>query len=330
MIRKTPYPTEKLILNYQPINLTKVGGTIETAVFQEPKLLEYMIKFPKGFKFPPGFHKINNNKDETTLTFSENHSGKNEIIFTGLSSTLYSRLKSKDTTETRLNVINTYRFQVLLEQQSIISLVSILETFMKSVQNDHSPGNTKFFYHEFKKVKKALVKCGIILHELGSFRDKKTIKRTEEIINYAFNLRNLFVQNGGIVDKSFYEKYKDKIPSDNVGKLIRIEYNDYVVIRQWLSFFIQEICRVIEGYDDVWTDYLLSTGIVLPDYNLNLKADNGDEFNIPLEDGVELIGRYEDESVIGSEGGKLDDDNKTYEFKLDIGKLIENKRFKTQ
>lgn len=328
MIRKTPYPIKKLSLYYEPAKLSMSGGTIETAIFQKPKLLEYLIKFPKGFDFPP-FLKVSKTNDEITLAISQNHSGKNEIIFTGLSSTLYSKLMSKQTLDTKINAINTFRFQVLLEQQSIISLVSVLETFIKSVRDDHNPNQqNNYINHSFKKVEKVLSACGIKIQNLEYLSDNKIHNRTEEIIDYAFNLRNLFVHNGGIVDKSFYEKYKGKVSSDKIGTLIRIEYSDYVVIRQWLSFFIQEICRVIEGYDDVWTDYLLSNGIILPNINLELKAHNGEEFSIPLEDGIELIGIYNDEIESGEK--KPDKDAKTYGFQLDIGKLIEYKTSKTQ
>ncbi len=327
MIREIPYPVNDLILYFQPVNLSMKGGTIETASFQKPKLLEYLIRFPKGFDFPPEFLKVINSNEEITLAVSQKHSDKNEIIFTGLCSTLYSRLMSRENIETRINAINTFRFQVLLEQQSIISLVSVLETFMKSVQNDCNQ-ESKFYYHSFKKVEKALKKCGIKIQELEYLRDKKIFSRTEEIMDYAFNLRNLFVHNGGIIDESFYEKYKNKIPSDKVGTLIRIEYKDYQVIRQWISLFIQEICRVIEGYEDVWTDYVLSNGIILPDIYLKLKAVNGNEYNIPLEDGVELIGRYDDE--IESVGKEPNKEVKTIPgFELDIGKLIKYKTSKT-
>ncbi len=328
MIRETPYPIKKLTLYYEPAKLSMSGGTIKTAVFQKPRLLEYLIKFPKGFDYPP-FLKVSKTNDEITLAISQNHSDKNEIIFTGLSSTLYSKLMSKQTLDTKINAIKTFRFQVLLEQQSIISLVSVLETFIKSVQKDCNQ-EPKFYYHTFDKVEEVLNTCGIMIQELDYLRDEKLFCRIEQIINYAFNLRNLFVHNGGIVDEFFYKKYINRIPSDKIGALIRIEYSDYVVIRQWLSFFIQEICRVIEGYDNVWTDYLLSNGIILPNINLKLKAHNGEEFSIPLEDGIELIGIYDDEIEIESDEKKPDKYEKTYGFQLDIGKLIEYKTSKTQ
>lgn len=327
MIRKTPYLINELIYYFQPINLSMIGGTIETAVFQKAKLLHYTIKFPKGFNFPPEFLKIIDSNEEITLAISQNHSGKDEIIFTGLSSTLYSKIMSKDTMEARINTINTFRFQVSLEQQSIISLVSILETFIKNVQNDHKQ-ESKFYQHSFKNVERVLKVCGIITYKLENLRDNEIHNRTEEIIDYAFNLRNLFVHNGGIVDKFFYKKYKNKISPDKIGTIIRIKYDDYKVIQQWLSFFIQEICRVIDGYNDVWTDYVLSSGIVLSDIDLKLKANNGDEFIIPLEDGVDLIGKYEDE--IESSEKKPDQDVKTYSFQLDLEKLIKSKTSKTQ
>ena len=154
MIKETPYPIKKLTLYYEPAKLSISGGNIETAVFQKPKLLEYLIKFPKGFDYPP-FLKVSKTKDEITLAISQNHSGKNEIIFTGLSSSLYSRLKSQGTNENITDVINSFRFRVLLEQQSIISLVSVLETFIKSVRDDHNYNQkNKIITHSFKKVGK--------------------------------------------------------------------------------------------------------------------------------------------------------------------------------
>lgn len=331
MIKEMPYPIKKLTLYYEPAKLSMSGGTIRTAVFQKPKLLEYLVKFPKGFDFPP-FLKISKTNDEITLAFSQNHSGKNEIIFTGLTSALYSRLKSQNTNEKITDVINSFRFQVLLEQQSIISLVSVLETFIKNVRDEHihnQQNQNNYISHSFKKVEKVLSKCGIEIRKLEYLSDNKIHSRTEEIIDYAFNLRNLFVHNGGIVDKSFYEKYRGQVSTDIIGTLIRIEYSDYIVIRQWLSLFIQEICRVIEGYDDVWTDYLLSNGIMLPDYDIILKAHNGDKYSIPLEDGVELIGVYDDENDIESCEKKPEKDEITHHgFQLDIGKLIEYKTSK--
>ena len=89
----------------------------------------------------------------------------------------------------------------MLEQQSIISLVSVLETFIKSVQDDFN--QSPKVYHNFDKNLKLLRKCGIVIQELELLSDGTIFKRTEEIINYSFYLRNLFVHNGGIVDKYF-------------------------------------------------------------------------------------------------------------------------------
>ena len=91
MTKKMPYPLEKLSFHFKPENLSMEGGTIETAIFQEPKLLEYTFKFPKGFEFPPELVKIINPDDELTLKVSQKKSNKNEVIFTGLSSSFYSR-----------------------------------------------------------------------------------------------------------------------------------------------------------------------------------------------------------------------------------------------
>ena len=322
MAKKVPYPLEKLIFHFKPENLSMEGGTIETAIFQEPKLLEYTLKFPKGFGFPQELVKIiNSNNDEITLKIFQKHSDKNEVIFTGLSSTFYSRFNSENSIEKRINDINTFRFQIMLEQQSIISLVSVLETFLKSVQTDHN--QNKKIYHYFTDVMKQLKKCGITKNDLELLNDDKIYSRTKEIIDYSFNLRNLYVHNGGIIDELFLKKYKNKIDENKIKLLIRLSYTDYEAIRQWLSFFIQEICRVVEGYNNVWTDYLLSTGIILPDTKLILKTKEKEDYIISLEDGVELIGTYKDEIENKIVKDKSVNDKKTYRFQLDLGKLIE-------
>lgn len=295
MIRKDSFPLKKLKLYYTPEKLTMQGGTIESAIFENKKLLEYKLKFPKDFDFPPGFHKIEENDTDNgyMLVISQNNSDKNEMIFTGISSNLYSTLMSKGINREKIKKTHEFRFQILLEQQSIISLVSVLETFIKSVQDDFN--QSPIVNHNFEKIRKRLKKCEIIIQDLELLNDRTIYKRTEEIINYSFYLRNLFVHNGGIVDKYFCKQ--NQIDEDKIGKLIRINYNDFVVIRQWISVFIQEVCRVIEGYEDVWTDYLLSTGILLSSPTLILKLEDGTDFEIVLKDGVELIGEYEDEDL---------------------------------
>lgn len=321
MTEKMPYPLEKLSFHFKPENLSMEGGTIETAIFQEPKLLEYTFKFPKGFEFPPELVKIINPDDELTLKVSQKKSNKNEVIFTGLSSSFYSRFNLDNSIEKRINSINTFRFQIMLEQQSIISLVSVLETFIKSVQSDHN--QNKKIYHYFTDVMKQLKMCDITRNDLNLLNDDKIYSRTKEIIDYSFNLRNLYVHNGGIVDELFLKKYKNKIDKNKIGSLIRLNHADYNIIRQWLSFFIQEICRIMEGYNNVWTDYLLSTGILVPDTKLILKNEEKDEFIISLEDGVELIGIHEDEIKNKIVEDKPVNDKRTYRFQLDLEKLIE-------
>ncbi|KAF5418504.1 MAG: hypothetical protein C5S49_01660 [Candidatus Methanogaster sp.] len=175
---------------------------------------------------------------------------------------------------------------------------------------------------------KQLKKCGIARNELELLKDDNIYSRTKEIIDYSFNLRNLYVHNGGIIDELFFKKYKNEIDENKIGLLIRLDYGDYGVIRQWLSFFIQEICRIVEGYNEVWKDYLLSTGIVLPDTKLILKTEEKDQFIISLEDGVELKGIYEDEIKTKIADDKPVNDEKTYGFQLDLGELIRNKMHK--
>lgn len=323
MIKKTPYPLKSLTLFFDPKVLSMDLGTVETAIFQEPKLLTHVIRFPNDFDFPPFSEIINPKDDDIPLTISHNHSNKNDIIFTGLSSTLYSKFYSESTNEERIKLINSFRFQILLEQQSIISLISVFETFITNVLKDNK--KEMRFVHNFDDIIRVLNKCEIKFDELDYFKDEIMYSRVKEIIDYSFNLRNLFVHNGGIVDEMFCKRCETRINEDKIGKLIRISFEDYNVIRQWLSFFIQEICRVLEGYDDVWTDYLLSTGIILPNVNVNLKTCDGDEIQIPLEDGIELMVEYEDENSIKSMEKKTDKKNPTYSFQYDIGKMVEGK-----
>ena len=238
MIKKTPYPLKSLTLFFDPKVLSMDLGTVETAIFQEPKLLTHVIRFPNDFDFPPFSEIINPKDDDIPLTISHNHSNKNDIIFTGLSSTLYSKFYSESTIEERIKLINSFRFQILLEQQSIISLISVFETFITSVLKDNK--KEMRFVHNFNDIIRVLNKCKIKLDELDYFKDKMMYSRVKEIIDYSFNLRNLFVHNGGIVNEIFCRRCGTRISEDKIGKLIRIRFEDYTVIREWLSFFIQE------------------------------------------------------------------------------------------
>ncbi len=293
MIKKRPFPLTKLWHYYLPKNLQMKGGTIQSAKFEKPRLLNYKIKFPKGFKFPEQFYEKGIQKDkETTLTISKNHSGKNDIIFTGNSSFIYSEVIANDKKHD-FKAISQYRIQLLLEQQSIISLVSVLETFLTNILKDSKKRGR--IYHNFKAVKKVLRSCGIEVEELEGLKDDEICKRAEYNIDYLFMLRNLYVHTGGIVNEKLLRRYSRDINPDVIGKLIRVTHDDFVVMRQWLSFFIQEVCRVINGYDKVWIDYLQSSGIIIPSMGLTFKTNEGSDFNINLEEGIDLVG-YFDES----------------------------------
>jgi len=296
MIKKEPYPLKKLICYYSPENLSMTGGTIESAIFSDIKLLEYKIRFPKGFEFPPSF--IKNPEEyrdkEVTLKLSQNNSGNDALIFTGMSSNFYSSLMSENINKSRAQERDQLRFAIMLEQQSIISLVSVLEVFIKSIQETQN--KPLRILHLFDNIEEVLAKCGVKINKLDFFTDTKIYNRTKEVINHAFNLRNLYVHNGGIVDKYFVKRCEIQNDGDKIGKLIRVNYSDYNVIRQWTSFFVQEVCRVVEGYEKVWTDYLQSTGIILSDPSIHLKLEDGTIFKIPLKDGDEIIGKFEDEN----------------------------------
>lgn len=308
---------------YQPHKLTMDGGTIETAIIEDPKLHHFEITFPKDFKFPPDFYKLGFPKDdEITLTLSMNHSGKNDIIFTGISSYMYSKIKSIGHLERSLNV-SEYRFILLLEQQAIISSVSLFETFISNVVKDLKY-NMKV-YNDFKNIKKSLDQCGIDIKNLEGMSNQEIFDRTSKILRYVFALRNLYVHNGGIINEKFYRKFQEDLSQEDIGKLIRVSYNDYQIIKEWTSFFIQEICRIIEGYDKVWKDYILSSGILILDPEIVLHSIDNEEIRIPLKDGIKLKGKIADTKVEQKDDEKNDDpDTEIRQFsqQIDIQKLL--------
>lgn len=328
MTKKTLYKLKDLIMYYEPKNLALEGGTIEYAVFQKPTLLEYRFTFPKGFKFPPEFYKLRGfNKDkEISFNLSMKHSNKNDIILCSLSSNLYTRIIHEIKKGNEYKNGMDYRFILCMEHQSLVSLVSVFENFLKNVQKDNKK-NARIF-NNFLSVNGALYNCNIECKNLEGLRNEKVFERAINIIDYLFNLRNLIVHNGGVVNNWFYKKYRSKINKKEIGKVIRINYEDYEIIRQWLSFFIQEVCRVNKGYDKVWTDYLISTGIILPDIFLKLKTKDGEETKIPLKDGVEIIGKYDSKSKSDKKVIRNTDKYRTFGFELDFGKLIKSKKSK--
>lgn len=323
MIKKRPFPLKKLIMYYQPNKLTMNGGTIDTAIIEDPQLLHFEITFPKDFEFPSDFYELGLPKDdEITLTLSLNHSEKNDIIFTGISSYMYSKIKSSGNLERSLNE-SEYRFMLLLEQQSIISLVSLFETFISNVVRDLNY-NMKF-YNDFRSIKKSLKQCGIDIKNLEGMINQKILDRASKILKYVFLLRNLYVHNGGIINEKFHRKFPEELSQDNIGKLIRVSYNDYQIIREWTSFLIQEICRIIGGYDKVWKDYVLSSGILILDSDIVLRSIDKEEIIIPLKDGIKLKGKIADtnaEQIDDEKNNKTDNEIRQFSQKIDIRKLL--------
>jgi hypothetical protein len=240
-------------------------------------------------------------KERARFYISVNHSGKNDIVFSGNSSFFYSKLMSSEGKNNPFKGAE-YRFNLLLEQQSIISLVSTFETFLNNVLKDHQKSGK--IYHNFSNVRRLLKSCEINVEELKGLKQDTILKRTKYIIDYLFQLRNLIVHKGGIIDEKFFSKYKSKLKEEDLGKVIRITYDDFVVMREWLSFFIQEVCRVIKGYEKVWTDYVQAVGIAIPEPRIVMRTeDPKEDYEIVLEDGMELEGTFDnperDTSVIG-------------------------------
>lgn len=325
MLRKTPYPLKKLSMYYDPKKLKMSGGTIDTAIIQEPQLLHFEFTFPKDFKYPLAFYKLGiKENEELTFKISMNNSNKNDMIFTGISSYIYSKIMTSKNPQ-KLIKDSEFRFVILLEQQSIISLVSLFETFIRNVLKDFDCKT--IFYNNFRDISKSLKKCGVEIENLEGLKNKEIFNRIKEILKYVFSLRNLYVHNGGIINEKFYNIYQDKLNVNSIGKLIRTSYNDYNIIRQWLSFLIQEICREIEGYENVWKDYIISSGIIVLDVDFILKTINGKDVRIKLQDGLKLKGQMIDENIKEIKakqiiGRKNNDNLKTFHEQFDIQKLL--------
>ena len=227
------------------------GGTIKTARFEKPKLQEFGGIVP-GVGEP------------YRLTAITKHSERDDMIHCGLSSNLYFKLMRgilNGGVPDRKH-LKGFRYQLLLEQQCIVALASVFETFAKSIIKDvkrfrHVP-------HNFDEIEKFLLKKGIKIRDLGDLKKKNNYERTRKIVDYLFLVRNLIVHNGGIVDDPFWRKYRGRIKKKTVGKLIRIEYSDLSAMRSWVSYLVQEICKEVPDYHDVWLDFVQSVGIIIP------------------------------------------------------------------
>lgn len=226
------------------------GGTIATARFEDPQLQYYS-----------GDVEINDNK--LSIEASINHSKNNEMIYSGLSLHYYTYfhdlLENKEKELTVENVINN-RFMIIIEHQAILSLASMFETFIRRLL----PRKKKRGLHQnFKSIENVLKSISIDLKTLAPLDKENHYQRMKEIIDYLFMLRNLIIHNGGVVNKSFYNRYKKQIDKSTKGKIIRVNNDDIKVIRQWISFLVQKICEQKNGYETVWQDWLFSSGIIL-------------------------------------------------------------------
>lgn len=226
------------------------GGTVRTARFEKPKLQQYGTATSAA-------------EGAASVGVSTKHSERDDLIHCGLASNLYFRLMQKALEGEPLDSqdIESHRFQIMLEQQCIISLAAVFETFVKSIASDiegftHVP-------HKFSRIEVLLARKGIQVQELGDLKKRKHCKRMRDIVDFLFRVRNLAVHNGGIVDKPFQKHYGGLLRRNMMGKLIRIGYSDIYTIRSWTSYLVQEICKKVPGYHKVWLDYIQSVGIYL-------------------------------------------------------------------
>lgn len=226
------------------------GGTIRTARFEKPELQQYGGAMSVGEK-------------PILVGVSTKHSGRDDMIHCGLATNLYFRLMRKALKGEPLDSqdLGSSRFQIMLEQQCIIGLAAVFETFVKSIVSDlegfrHVP-------HNFSGIEILLARKDIQVQELGDLKKRKHYKRMRGIVDYLFRVRNLAVHNGGIVDRPFQKHYGGLLRRNMMGKLIRIEYSDVFAIRSWISYLVQEICKKVSGYHKVWLDYIQSVGIYL-------------------------------------------------------------------
>lgn len=226
------------------------GGTVRTARFERPRLQQYGTEISAA-------------EGAASVRISTKHSGRDDMIHCGLATNLYFRLMQKTLKGDSLDShdLGSHRFQIMLEQQCIIGLAAVFETFVKSVVSDvkgfgHVP-------HNFSGLEHLLAKKAIQVRELGDLKKRKHYKRMGEVVDYLFRVRNLAVHNGGIVDKPFQKRYGGLLRRNMMGKLIRIGYSDVLAIRSWTSYLVQEICKRVPGYHRVWLDYVQSVGIYL-------------------------------------------------------------------
>lgn len=231
--------------------LPQKGGTITRARFVKPKLQEF------GGKLPAAGAPL-------VLKAITKHSDRDDMIHCGLSASLYFRLMQNvlDRKPPDPRYLQGHRFQVLLEQQCIVALASVFETFVKSIIGDAK--GFKHVPHNFEGIDDFLKKKDIKIRELGDLGKRNNYRRIKNIVDYLFLVRNLIVHNGGIVDKPFQKHYGGRLKKKMIGKLIRIDYKDISAMRSWVSYLVQEICKRVPSYDKVWLDYVQSVGIVLP------------------------------------------------------------------
>lgn len=241
----------KKIPHYEGVHrLPAKGGTIKTARFEKPRLMEYETVMP----FDTG---------DMPIRASIKKSDRDDMIHCGVATHFYFRIMEDVLSGKPLGrrVLRGNRFRLLLEHQCIIGLASTFEAFIKSVVSDVE--GFMRVPHTFAAIEKLLQKKGIIVRELGDLRNKKNYGRMIQIVDYMFFVRNLCVHNGGIVDDSFRKHYKKNLKMKAVGKLIRIDHKDIYTMRSWVSYLVQEICKRVPRYDKVWQDYVLSVGIIV-------------------------------------------------------------------
>ena len=167
-----------------------------------------------------------------------------------------------------------YRASLLMEQQALISLAATLETVVMKVLRERGvKGRPNYTFGSFVK---NLEDVGVNPHDFKHLRDPKVFGKVRDAFDFLFRLRNLIVHNGGIVDEEFYERHRKRSPPRlKVGALIRIGPLDQNALRGWTSLFVQELCRILPGYEAVWTDYVQAIGVFLAGFKFRPEYFDG-------------------------------------------------------
>lgn len=235
-------------------------GDIEDATFEEPKLLQFTAPLPPG-------------GPATRVAFSTLKSGANNLVTCGVACREYFTYWHKKRKGIEVPALD-YRRHLMMEQQAIISLGATVETFYRGLFK--KKGVESEPNYTFGAYAGALRSIGLDVSQIGFLREPKVIPKVRDAFDLLFSLRNVIVHNGGIIDPKFYARWKKRAKKGfREGLLIRVGHSDLLGIREWVSLMIQEICRVVPGYRDVWNDYVQATGILIMDATVRPQYSDG-------------------------------------------------------